>query len=119
MTETIELAAYRKVRNRQQDRKLRVFFDQREFRQLLDVYSRRVASGEWRDYAIDQQGGIVIFSIFRHSQDAPLFAIAKRANGRNCEYLVFSGHRKLKHGKTIAEALSVFERPIRLISPQS
>src|SRR3546814_11692338 len=34
LTETIELAAYRKVRNRQQDRKLRVFFDQREFRQL-------------------------------------------------------------------------------------
>ena len=49
--------------------KSRVFFDRQELRQLLDVYSRRVASGEWHDYAMDQRGNCAVFSIFRHSFD--------------------------------------------------
>ena len=45
-----------------------IFFDRTELNQLLSLYSRRVASGEWRDYAIDQRGGSAVFSVFRHSQ---------------------------------------------------
>ena len=45
----------------------RVFFDRAELNQLLSLYSRNVASGEWRDYAIDQVGGSAIFSVFRHT----------------------------------------------------
>ena len=31
----------------------RIFFSRRELDQLLQLYSRQVARGEWRDYAID------------------------------------------------------------------
>lgn len=110
MSEMLRLSDYRK-----KDRKQTVFFDRRELRELLDLYSRRVASGEWKDYAIDQYGPMAVFSIFRHSFDQPLFAIAKRASGRECDYVVFSGRRQLKHGKTIREALAVLERQLRLL----
>ena len=30
-----------------------VFFTRKEFTELLDLYGRKVAAGEWRDYAID------------------------------------------------------------------
>ena len=43
MTKPIRLSDYRKRG------KSRVTFDKYELRQLLNVYSRRVASGEWRD----------------------------------------------------------------------
>ena len=75
----------------------RVSFDRQELRQLLDVYSRRVASGEWKDYAIDMRHGAAIFSIFRHTFDRPVFAVAKR-------------------GQSIGEVLSTFDKPLRLIS---
>lgn len=110
MTEMFRLSDYRKKKNRQ-----RVFFDRQELRQLLDLYSRRVAMGEWKDYAIDQYGPVCVFSIFRHSFDQPLFAIAKRAAGKNCEYTVFSGRQQLKRGRTMGEALAVLEKQIRLI----
>lgn len=110
MTEMFQLSDYRRKKNRQ-----RVFFDRRELRQLLDIYSRRVAMGEWRDYAIDQYGLLCVFSIFRHSFDQPLFAIAKRAAGKGCDYVVFSGRQQLKRGRTMAEALTVLEKQIRLI----
>ena len=109
MTEMPRLSDYRKRGNR------RVFFDRHELRQLLDLYSRRVASGEWKDYALDQYGPIAVFSIFRHSFDQPLYSIAKRAAGKGCEFVVFSGRRPLRHGKTVAEALAVLERPLHLV----
>lgn len=109
MTEMLRLADF--TRKRAQ----RVFFNRQELRKLLDLYSRRVASGEWKDYAIDQYGPMAVFSIFRHSFDQPVFAVAKRAAGKGCDYVVFSGRHKLKHGKTIEEALSVLERKLRVI----
>ena len=86
-----------------------VSFDKNELRQLLDVYSRRVAAGEWRDYAIDLQKGSATFSIFRSTYDKPLFSIFKHRQGRKACYTVFAGPQKLKHGKNINEVLSVFD----------
>ena len=86
-----------------------VSFDKNELRQLLDVYSRRVAAGEWRDYAIDLQKGSATFSIFRSTYDTPLFSIFKHRQGRKAYYTVFAGPQKLKHGKNINEVLSVFD----------
>lgn len=111
MDDPVRLSDYRKSKNR-------VFFDRYELRRLLEVYSRRVMSGEWRDYAIDQRGGTAVFSVFRHSFDSPLFAIAKRSDGKRCAYQVFSGPRKLKQSATIEDALSVFDRQLRPVPSQ-
>ena len=94
----------------------RVFFDRAELNQLLSLYSRNVSSGEWRDYAIDQVGGSAIFSVFRHTHDAPLYAIAKQDGGRKIEYVVFSGREKLRRAKTLGEALKVFNKKLRVVS---
>ena len=108
MSNPIRLADYRRPKNR-------VYFDRQELRHLLDVYSRRVMSGEWKDYAIDYQNGSAVFSIFRHSFDSPLFAIAKHRDGKKAAYHVFSGPRKLKQSSTIEEALSIFDKELREI----
>jgi hypothetical protein len=103
----------------------RIFFTRKELNLLLGVYSRRVASGEWRDYAIDQQPGMAVFSVFRSSLERPLFAIAKCAgaaprNAANgsvpCVYVVFSGRQKLKTGKTLEEVVEVLDRRLEVVS---
>ena len=95
-----------------------IFFDRNELNQLLSLYSRRVASGEWRDYAIDQRGGSAVFSVFRHTHDAPLFRIAKQAtkSGVGGEFVVSSGAETLKQATTMTEALSVFGISLRVVS---
>jgi len=93
-----------------------VTFDRRELMDLLNLYSRRVACGEWRDYAIDFRPGMALFSIFRHSCEQPLFAIAKlAAHQRNDRYQVFTGPRRLSQGETLADALQIFDRKPRLL----
>jgi hypothetical protein len=94
----------------------RSFFNRQELRQLLDLYSRRVAKGEWRDYAIDNYGNVAVFSVFRHSYDAPLFSISKSSAGKECTFIVFHGKQKLKQSPSLETALKVFNRPLRLVS---
>jgi len=99
----------------QKARRRIVSFDRRELSKLIDVYSRRVASGEWRDYAIDFRPGMAIFSIFRHTAESPLFAIAKVPSGSNAGYVVYNGPRKLAHGDSLEDVLHVFDRKLRLL----
>ena len=84
---------------------------------ILAVYGRKVAAGEWRDYAIDFRPGMAIFSIFRHTAEQPLFAIAKvpGSGGNGGGYMVYNGPRKLAHGDSLEDVLSVFDRKLRLL----
>lgn len=97
-----------------------VYFNRSELNQLLSLYSRRVMTGEWRDYAIDHQAGLAVFSIFRHSHDVPLYSVAKRHNGsskpgKDIDYAVFTGRQQLTRSSKLDEALRVFERKLRVI----
>ena len=84
----------------------------------MNLYSRRVASGEWRDYAIDHRDGVATFSVFRHTHERPLFAIMKigGSGNRPADYAVVTGRQKLKDSPSLAEVLSVFERKLRLVA---
>jgi len=55
----------------------RVTFDRRELNRLLGLYGRKVAAGEWRDYAIDFLKDRAVFSVFRRSSEVPLYRIEK------------------------------------------
>jgi hypothetical protein len=94
-----------------------VFFTRAELNLLLSLYSRRVAAGEWRDYAIDHRPGAALFSMFRHSHDHPLYAVVKFLNrDRSIDYRVMTGGRKIKQSKDLVEALAVIERQLRVVS---
>ena len=92
------------------------FFSRSELNLLLSLYSRRVMSGEWRDYAIDQRAGMATFSIYRHSHDRPLFTVAKRPGRGGTEYLVCRDREKLAKARCLSDALSVFRRHLRPVT---
>jgi hypothetical protein len=92
-----------------------VRFDRSELFRLLSLYSRRVADGEWRDYAIDLVPGRAVFSIFRHTLDKPIYTITKRAD-RAVGYEVKSGSGQLTRAQTLDEALLVFDRALRVVT---
>ena len=51
--------------------------DQVELNRILDLYGRKVAAGEWRDYAIDFLKDRAVFSVFRRASEVPLYRIEK------------------------------------------
>ena len=54
-----------------------VTFNRKELNRILDLYGRKVAAGEWRDYAIDFQKDRAVFSVFRRTSEVPLYRIEK------------------------------------------
>ena len=71
------------------------YFSRPELQRILDVYARRVAAGEWRDYSIDHQEDRAFFAIYRSSQETPLFTIEKRRlKGNDRWAYILSDRRK-------------------------
>ena len=91
----------------------RVFFDRLELNRILNLYGRRVATGEWRDYAIDGLGDCAVFSIFRRASEAPLYRIEKRPAlaRKQGQWAVInqSGHI-LKRGHELEQVLKVLDK---------
>ena len=54
-----------------------VTFSRREINRILDLYGRKVAAGEWRDYAIEFLKDRAVFSVFRRASEVPIYRIEK------------------------------------------
>src|SRR5690606_16546018 len=94
----------------------RVFFNREELNRLLTLYSRRVMSGEWRDYAIDHDGRRAVFSVFRHTAERPAYSITKATGSKGrVEFILAAGPRRLTQGRTIDEVIAVLDRQLRLV----
>jgi hypothetical protein len=93
-------------------------FTRTELNQILDLYGRKVAAGEWRDYAIDFGRELAVFSVFRHASEVPLYRIEKNPKlaARQGAYSVVAAAtgQILKRGHDLARVLGVLERKVRL-----
>ena len=69
-----------------------VTFSRRELKRILDLYGRKVAAGEWRDYAIDFLKDRAVFSVFRRTSEVPIYRIEKnpKLSRRQGAYSVIS-----------------------------
>ncbi len=104
-----------------------VHFNRTELTLLLNLYARRVSSGDWRDYAIDHGAGKAVFSIYRHTLDRPLFTVTKLGGGKggarggesggHGDYVVAAAERELGRSGSLSEALALLERMPRLVVP--
>ena len=48
-----------------------LYFSKDELAKILNLYSKGVSNGEWKDYAIDFNKNNAFFYIFKHSLAAP------------------------------------------------
>ena len=74
-----------------------LYFTRSELNQLLGLYSRNVARGIWRDYAIDHRDGQALFSVFRHTHESAVYTIVKSAAPAPgaAEFTVLFGRQRL------------------------
>ena len=96
-----------------------IAFDRRELNTILGVYGSKVASGEWRDYALDFGRDKATFSIFRRSSEVPLYRIVKDpslARKQGFYSVVAQGGLILKRGQDLAQVLRVLVRQPKLQS---
>lgn len=90
-----------------------VAFHRTELSQILRVYGRMVAAGEWRDYALDLGREEAVFSIYRRMGEVPMYRVTKTPKNarRQGAFAVVAGHGQvLKRGHDLDQVLRVFDK---------
>jgi hypothetical protein len=96
----------------------RVTFSRRELDRLLRLYGRKVAAGEWRDYAIDFLKDRAVFSVFRRTSEVPIYRIEKhpKLSRRQGAYSVISATGLIVgRGHELDRVLGVLDRSLRVV----
>ncbi len=95
----------------------RVFFDREDLNHLLGVYSRQVARGVWRDYAIDHRSNMAIFSIFKRSQEQAIFTVTKvlLRGDKEPNYVLLSRNRQIKSSRDLRHIVEALQRQLTVI----
>jgi len=95
-----------------------ISFDRKELGDILALYGRMVAAGEWRDYGISCLRDVAVFSVFRRTAEHPLYRIEKcpKMRLRQGQYSVIAMDGQiLKRGADLKKVLRILER--KLIRP--
>ncbi len=96
-----------------------VCFDRTELREILGLYGRKVAEGEWRDYAMDFTPTRAIFSIYRRTSEFPLYRIEKDpklARKQGAYSVVAATGLILRRGSDLTRVISVLDRKVKLVA---
>ena len=94
-----------------------IFFSKLELTSILNLYSKQVSKGYWRDYALDSKIDKAIFSINRHTHDKPMFQIIKNSQKgfRNKpSYYLKKGEVIVNKSKSLFTILSNFEKKLSI-----
>lgn len=92
-----------------------VVFHRLELGQIMTVYGRMVAAGEWRDYGISMLKDVAVFSIFRRSAEHPIYRIEKRPKlaAKQQQFAVIGMDGQiLKRGADLKQVLRILEKKL-------
>ena len=96
-----------------------VTFDSGELRRIFGLYGRKVAAGEWRDYAIDFLKDRAVFSVFRRACEVPLYRIEKNPKlaRRQGAYSVISATGLIvRRGHELDRVLRALDRSFSVVA---
>src|SRR5882757_8101850 len=96
-----------------------VTFDRVELNRLFGLYGRKVAAGEWRDYAIDFLKDRAVFSVFRPACEVPLYRIEKssRLARRQGTYSVISATGLIvRRGHELDRVLRALDKSLSVVA---
>jgi hypothetical protein len=94
-----------------------IYFSKYELTFILNLYSKQVSLGSWRDYAIDSKNDIAVFSIYRHTHDQPMYQVVKtfkKGYRNNPVFFIKDLNKIIYKSKFIEQILSKFEKKINI-----
>ena len=104
---------------KQQQRVEMVSFNRRDIDILMQFYSKRVGTGEWRDYAMDMLKDRAVFSVFKRASEVPIYTVHKTpklANKQGEWSLLNANGLTLKRGKDLRQVLKVLDKKPKIVS---
>jgi len=95
-----------------------VAFNRAELGEILSVYGRMVARGEWRDYGIDMLRDRAVFYIFRNASERPLYRVEKQpklARKQGAYLVIATTGLILKRGNDLSKVMRVLDKRLAVV----
>ena len=94
-----------------------IYFLKHELTFILNLYSKQVSLGSWRDYAIDSKDDNASFSIYRHTHDKPMYQIiktSKKGYRDQPEFFIKNSNKIIYKSKVLEQIISKFEKKLNI-----
>ena len=94
-----------------------IFFSKIELTSILNLYSKQVSKGYWRDYAFDSKIDNAVFSVYKHSHDKPMYQIIKNSHKgfRNKPiFLIKKDEQIISKSNSLQIIISNFEKKLSI-----
>ena len=59
------------------------FFVKKELQTILDLYAKKVSSGDWKDYGLSVNKKEITFDVYQRTSEKPIYRISKNLNPKN------------------------------------
>ena len=87
-----------------------VRFNKSELNKIMEIYSKKIAIGEWKDYSICFRKNYALFCIHKSFHLAPTFEIVKQYNKKESYTLLFN-NRIVSKTNSLSELLNYLKKP--------
>ena len=90
-----------------------VGFQKREIHTIMELYSKKISIGEWKDYSISYNKNYAIFSIHRSIKQGSSFQI-KKINKKNTYVLTYQ-NTTLAVSNSLFNIINYLKKPVLTI----
>ena len=59
------------------------FFIKKELQTILNLYAKKVSSGDWKDYGLSINKREITFDVYQRASEKPIYRISKNLNPKN------------------------------------
>ena len=59
------------------------FFIRKELQTILNLYARKVSSGDWKDYGLSINRKEITFDVYQRTSERPIYKISKNLSPKN------------------------------------
>ena len=88
------------------------FFIKIELRSILNLYAKKVSSGDWKDYGLSVNKKEVTFDVYQRSSEKPVYRISKNLNPKRNDdkfYILDRNGRILKKSDNLENLIRKIE----------
>ncbi len=71
------------INNKLNTKKKDNFFVKKELQKILNLYARKVSTGDWKDYGLSINKREITFDIYERASEKPIYRISKNLSPKN------------------------------------
>ena len=88
------------------------FFIKKELQSILNLYARKVSSGDWKDYGLSINRREITFDVYQRTSEKPIYRISKNLSPKNKAekfYILDKNGRIVKKSENLANLINKVE----------